>query len=91
MRYRVLILVAAWMSGWSNAAFCDDGSSDDRPPALLHDPSLATSVYFPPALTTAGVADTGPALSLMKPRGSGCTVLMPCAVTSPPLDRAVRP
>jgi len=69
------------------AALCED--QDDPLPVPIQDPSLATSVYFPPALITKGIANTGPALSLAKPGGSKCTVLMPCAVTSPALDHAV--
>jgi hypothetical protein len=90
MRTPFLILVAvAWMSGWSSPALCQDDPSDDFPPALIHDPSLATSVYFPPTVTTAGVAYTGPALGASSRAGArafACTPTNPCAMVTPAAD-----
>ncbi|HET7086055.1 MAG TPA: hypothetical protein VFI23_14860 [Rhizomicrobium sp.] len=61
---------------------------DTPPPALSVDPSLSTSIRVPPAAVTAGVADTGPALS-SSGRALRCSALTPCAATSPAADRAM--
>jgi hypothetical protein len=66
-------------------------------PAIFsdNDPSLKNSRTFPPALTTAGVADPGSALSqgpmtptMLFGQGPGCTALSPCAAISPPPVRS---
>jgi len=89
MRALFLILVATTLS---SPAFCDD-APDAPPPAFFDDPSLAASVYFPPALATAGVADTGPALGTVNRTGRrtlACTPTNPCALATPAAD-FVRP
>jgi len=60
---------------------------------VLPDP-VPNNAYFPPATATDGTADPGPALyyvplfaAMRKGQGPGCTVLSPCAVDSPPLER----
>jgi len=88
MRPPILILVAAAWS-LSSPAFGDDGSGD-FPPPILHDPSLATSVYFPPAITTAGVATIGPALgTASQARALPCSRTNPCAIATPAADFAL--
>lgn len=79
MRASLLILVMLGIGGWSSATLGDDGS-DDFPPPLTHDPSLATSIYIPPLVTTAGVANTGPDLGAM---GRAGTPVLPCSRKNP--------
>ncbi len=78
----------------SGSAFCQnsEGPLGDPLPPAVQDPSLAASRYFPPSLITAGVANTGPALSVVKKGqtvGHGCNAANPCAVLSPALDRTI--
>jgi hypothetical protein len=74
----------------ASSCLCQAGALDDPPPAVVQDPSLSSSHYFPPSVTNAGVANTGPALSLVKKtNGRDCNAVNPCAVLSPALDRAV--
>lgn len=84
----ILLICVVVASSLSSPAFCDDGA-DDFPPPILHDPSLATSVYIPPAVTTADVAAVG------SPRGAvtrplPCSRTNPCAMATPAADY-VRP
>jgi hypothetical protein len=82
MRLSLLILAAmAW--GLSSPAFCDD-APDPPPPAFYDDPSLAASIHFQPAVTTAGVAATGPTLGAAnRARTLPCTTTNPCAMATP--------
>jgi hypothetical protein len=78
----------------SDSGFCQDseGPLGDPLPPAVQDPSLSSSHYFPASLTTAGVADAGPALGSVN-RGRtgavGCNAMNPCAVPSPALDHAI--
>jgi hypothetical protein len=89
-------LVASLVLAGSGSGFCQDseGPLGDPIPPAVQDPSLSTSRYFKPSLTTAGVADMGPTLGSSKKvsaghQGIACSVTNPCAVPSPALDRAV--
>ena len=75
----------------SGSAFCQnsEGPLGDPLPPPGQDPSLAASRYFPPSVTHAGVADTGPVGLVKKTGGPGCSTTNPCAVLSPALDRAI--
>jgi hypothetical protein len=91
-----LALTVSLILAGSGSGFCQDseGPLGDPLPPAVQDPSLSSSRYFPASLTTAGVADTGPALgSVNKGRagghGIGCSVTNPCAVLSPALDHAI--
>ena len=84
MRAPLLILVMLAIGGWGSAALGDDGS-DDFPPPLIHDPSLATSIYIPPLVVTAGVANTGAAPRARAP-GLPCSRTNPCAMVTPTAD-----
>src|SRR5471030_3198493 len=78
----------------SGGGFCQDsgGPLGDPLPPPVQDPSLSSSHYLPASLTTAGVADTGPALGSAN-RGRtgavGCNAVAPCAMPSPALDRTI--
>jgi hypothetical protein len=89
---RSLMLVSLTLAG-SNSGFCQDngGPLGDPIPPPIQDPSLSSSPYFPPSLTNAGVAATGPALDLNSRdrRGPGCSVQNPCALPTPALDHAI--
>jgi len=86
MRYPLLILVAAAWS-FSGPAFCDDDSGD-FPPPILQDPSLATSVYISPTVTTAGVA-TLEAPGGLRTRALACSKTNPCALATPAASSVV--
>jgi hypothetical protein len=82
-------LLAIWLFNlWSTPAASEDGPLDNPPPAAIIDPSLATSIYFPPSLVTQGVAKTGPALDSNHDTVT-CAVTNPCAVPSPARDHAL--
>ena len=89
---RSLIVVSLTLAG-SNSAFCQDngGPLGDPIPPPIQDPSLSSSPYFPPSLTNAGVAATGPALSLDRKdrRGPGCNLTNPCALPTPARDHVL--
>ena len=85
MRYSLLVLAMLGIGGWGSAALGDDGS-DDFPPPLVHDPSLATSIYISPLVVTAGVANTG-AISRSSARPLPCSRTNPCAMVTPAADR----
>jgi len=85
---RVILALAMVSVAWSSPAFCQD-DLDIPPPALFHAPSLATSVYFPPALTNAVVADAGHAFGMVSrnsARPLPCTSTNPCAIATPAAD-----
>jgi len=88
MRYRILtFILGTWLGACSAASA--SGEDGPPPPALLSDPSLATSAYFPPSTTTAGVAEVGSTLgsrTRSNARKLGCAPANPCAVTSPATD-----
>src|SRR5436190_16401455 len=89
---QVLVTVSLNLAG-NGSAFCQDngGPLGDPIPPPIQDPSLSSSPYFPPSLTNAGVANTGPALDLAKSdrRAAGCNLKNPCALPTPALDRAI--
>jgi len=95
MRNFILLSFMAVSLIWSSSGFCQDsegGPLGDPLPPPVQDPSLSSSPYFSPSLTTAGVADTGRALGSMNatyPTGHGCNVVTPCALPPPALDRAI--
>lgn len=83
----LMLMVSAWLGAWSiPAASADDGG---LPPFLLQDPSLATSIYFPPSTTTAGMAVTGPG-SVGHTLNRPCSSANPCAVVTPAADSVPR-
>ena len=92
MRKFIFLALSLTLAG-SGSGFCQDteGPLGDPIPPPVQDPSLATSRYFPAALTTAGVANTGPALGAVnrKHTGAVCNAANPCAVPSPALDHAI--
>ncbi len=60
---------------------------------VLPDP-VPNNAHFPPGIATAGTADPGPALrrvpvspAMLAGQGPDCTMLSPCGVDSPPLER----
>ena len=94
MRNFFLLSFMAVSMIWSSSGFCQDsegGPLGDPLPPPVQDPSLSSSPYFSPSLTTAGVADTGRALgsNVRYRSGNGCNVATPCALPSPALDRAI--
>ena len=95
MRNFILLSFMAVSLIWNSSGFCQDsegGPLGDPLPPPVQDPSLSSSPYFSPSLTTAGVADTGRALGSMNatyPTGHGCNVVTPCALPPPALDRAI--
>jgi len=88
---RIFLMSVSLAVAGSGRAFCQDngGPLGDPIPPPIQDPSLSSSPYFPPSLTNAGVADTGPALDLAKKdrHGPGCSVKNPCALPTPALNR----
>src|ERR1700742_4213071 len=56
-------------------------------PKPVQDPSLSTSRYFPPSLSTAGVAAIGP--SATAGHSVTCSTRNPCAVPTPARDRVI--
>jgi len=85
---RALIIPSLLLAGlWNSPASCDDVSLSDLPP-VLPDPSLATSVRLPAALTNAGAAQVGPSLSAASRAGARtpCTGANPCAMVTPAAD-----
>jgi len=93
MRILQILLTVSLILAGSGSAFCQDngGPLGDPIPPSIQDPSLSSSPYFPPSLTHAGVADTGPALDLGKRdwRAAGCSLKNPCALPTSALDHAV--
>jgi hypothetical protein len=95
MRNFILLPFMAVSLIWSSSGYCQDsegGPLGDPLPPPVQDPSLSSSHYFSPSLTTAGVADTGRALGSMNVRyrtRHSCNVVTPCALPSPALDRAI--
>jgi len=93
-KYIFLAFTVSLILARSGSGFCQDsgGPLGDPLPPPVQDPSLSSSHYFPASLTTAGVADTGPALGSAN-RGHtgavGCNAMAPCAMPSPALDRAI--
>ena len=89
LAFVTLLLIPAGR-GWCQES---GGPLGDPLPPSVQDPSLSKSHYFSPALTHAGVADTGPALSAVNKGRSGaaagCSAQSPCAVPPPALDHAV--
>ena len=86
-------LVLAISAGVTHATDKPDPNIDP----VLPDPEPNTA-YFPPGTATSGTADPGPALrhlpisaAMLAGQGPGCTVLSPCAVDSPPLERLPPP
>jgi len=84
-----------WMSFVVLAASAGALHAADKPDPnidpVLPDPE-PNDAYFPPGTATAGTADPGSALYRLPPsaamgQGPGCTILSPCAVDSPPLER----
>jgi hypothetical protein len=81
----------------SGSAWCQDsdGALGSPLPPPTDDPPLKPSHYFAPSIITAGVADTGPALSsvTMKAgaKGAACSVTNPCALPTPARDRVKLP
>ena len=67
----------------------------DPPPAAMQDPSLASSIFFPPSLVNAEAADTGAALASGKAkisvRASRCSPINPCAMPPPARDHVTLP
>lgn len=85
----ISFLMLAAATGAARAANKPDPNIDP----VLPDPQL-NNAYFPPVSATAGTADPGPALrslplsaTMLAGRGPGCTLLSPCAVDLPPLER----
>ena len=93
MRILQILVTMSLIPTGSGSAFCQDngGPLGDPIPPAIKDPSLSSSPYFPPSLTHAGVADTGPALDLSKRdwRANGCNLKNPCALPTPALDHVV--
>jgi hypothetical protein len=92
--YILLALTLSLTLAGSGRGFCQDseGPLGDPIPPPVQDPSLSTSHYFPASLTTAGVANTGPALGSVNRGHAGAVasnIRNPCAVPSPSLDRAI--
>ena len=87
----VTVLLIPVSHGWCQES---GGPLGDPLPPPVQDPSLSNSHHFSPALTHAGVADTGPALSGVNKghgngNGAGCSAQSPCAMPPPALDHAV--
>ena len=87
----VSFLIMAIGAGVVRAADKPDPNIDP----VLPDP-VPNNAYFPPGTATAaaGTADPGPALrrvpvsaAMLAGQGPDCTVLSPCGVDSPPLER----
>ena len=51
--------------------------------AVLPAPDPAKAIYFPPAASTAGVAEIGPALDRADVTTHDCSPLNPCALATP--------
>lgn len=83
---QLLSLIAFSLNLASSPAFCDPSALSDLPP-VLPDPSLATSIRFPPSLTTAGVAQVGPSPAATGRPYTPCTPANPCAMATPAADR----
>ncbi len=90
---RTALLAIVWLAG-SGSAWCQDseGALGSPLPPPTDDPPHVPSHYFPPAQITAGIADTGPALSSVKlkksSRNAACGASNPCARPTPARDRA---
>lgn len=94
MRNLRMLIAISLILAWSGSGFCQDngGPLGDPIPPPIQDPSLSSSPYFPPSLTNAGVAATGPASGVVNKgdrHGSGCGAKNPCALPTPALDRAI--
>jgi hypothetical protein len=92
MRNSILLLIVAASLIWSSNGFCDESEGSpmvDPLPPPMQDPSLSTSRYFPPSLTTSGVAQIGPARGSVNGHSHGCGAPNSCALPPPDLDRAV--
>ncbi len=84
---RAALLAILCLAG-SGSAWCQDseGALGSPLPPPTEDPPHVPSRYFPPALITAGIADTGPALSSVKAkpgRKAACGAANPCALATP--------
>jgi hypothetical protein len=94
MPIRILVVLML-IAGWIGRAYAEDGPLDDPPPAAMEDPSLSSSIFFPPSLVTSEAADTGAALDSGKTKisigASRCSPTNPCAVPSPARDHMTMP
>ena len=91
MRNHILaVLAASPILLFGAGGYCQDSSETalgDPEPQAVQDPSLSTSRYFPPSLSTAGVAAIGP--SATAGHSVTCSTRNPCAVPTPARDRVI--
>ncbi len=65
----------------------DDPLSEYQQPGInLPDPVANNGTHFAPSTATAGTADAGPTLDMVRTDNKGCNALNPCAVLNPVLN-----
>ena len=86
--FHSVIFAAVVFAGLSPACADPLGLDSTSAEPILPDPLPYTGPAFPAASATAGTADTGPALEVLREDNRSCSALTPCAMPSPALTNS---